>query len=175
MTDVPIPAEAMQDPWGVRMPGLGATHTVPPCNGRPSARRFCPAGDPSLWLPVDEGYRVVNVERQLAEPGSLLNLYRRLLAYRKTSRVLQSGDYQPVVGVPDECFIFLRRMAEAQGHPPVLVALNFSSEAVGLRLPEMGVGEVILSTQLDRTVKIDLAEFHLRGDEGLLIEVRDNL
>ena len=173
MTNAEIPPEAQQDPWGRRAPGLGRDGCRTPMQWDASRHAgFSPLETPATWLPVGEEARTVNVERQLAEPASLLNLYRQLLAYRKTSPGLQGGDYQPVEGVPDECFVFLRRLGGgAPGTPSLLVALNFSPQAMDLSLPELGAGEVVLSTGLDRSGEIDLAKIHLRGDEGLLIEL----
>jgi alpha-glucosidase len=51
------------------------------------------------------------------------------------------------------------------------VALNFSAHDQVVTLPEQGQGRVLLSTHVDREGLISLSEVHLRGNEGLLIEV----
>ena len=47
------------------------------------------AGAP--WLPPCDNYREVNVERQAADTGSLLNFYRGLIALRRESAALRRG------------------------------------------------------------------------------------
>ncbi|MEJ2351011.1 MAG: DUF3459 domain-containing protein [Anaerolineales bacterium] len=98
----------------------------------------------------------------------MLNLYRRLLAYRKSHPVLQRGDYQPVDPPPTNCFVYLRHI---EGLDRLLVALNFSSDDVHLNLPQYGSGNLVISTHLDRTESVDLSNLLLRGDEGVVIEL----
>jgi glycosidase len=169
MTNVPIPAGAMQDPWGVRMPGLGRDPYRTPMQWTPGSHAgFAPPGTSSLWLPLDEGYRSVNVERQLAESDSILNLHRRLLVLRKDLPALQVGDYQPLEGIPQDCYAYLRQVS---GSPALLVLLNFGHLELQVNLPALRRGEILLSTHLDRQGRVDLSNCSLRAGEGLLIEV----
>lgn len=49
------------------------------------------AGTP--WLSVNGNYPRINVKRQDDDPGSVLSYYRKLIAFRNGSRVLQEGDF----------------------------------------------------------------------------------
>jgi alpha-glucosidase len=169
MTNEDIPSEAQQDPWGRRIPGMGRDGCRTPMQWDASRHAgFSPPESPRTWLPVSEHYQSVNVERQLADTFSILNLYRQLLAIRRRSPVLQGGDYLPVGAVPEQCFAYLRKL---DGYPGMLILLNFSSEDLNLNLPDQGAGHAILSTYLDRSGEIDLSNMKLRGNEGLLIEM----
>jgi alpha-glucosidase len=171
MTDVPVPPERMQDPWGFRVPGLGRDPCRTPMQWNPGPNAgFSPPNTPELWLPLADDYREVNVERQLADPNSILNLYRRLLDYRRTSPALQSGSYQAIDGVPESCFVFLRQVEGKR----ILVALNFSNQNQRLALPSLGEGRLVTSTQLDRQEPVALAELVLRADEGVMVELPAN-
>jgi alpha-glucosidase len=171
MTDVPVPPERMQDPWGFRVPGLGRDPCRTPMQWNPGPNAgFSPPNTPELWLPLADDYREVNVERQLADPNSILNLYRRLLDYRRTTPALQWGSYQAIDGVPESCFVFLR---QAEGKR-ILVALNFSNQNHRLALPSLGEGRLVTSTQLDRQEPVALAELVLRADEGVMVELPAN-
>jgi alpha-glucosidase len=169
MADVPIPFEEQQDPFGLREPGFGRDPCRTPMqwSGAPNAG-FAAPGVPKLWLPLTSDYREVNVEHQLAEPASILNLYRRLLAYRQATPALQWGSYRAIDGIPEDCYVYLR---QADGRR-VLVALNFSGQERRLRLPDWGRGQVVISTYLDRAETANLAQFTLRGDEGVIIELQ---
>ena len=49
------------------------------------------AGTP--WLSVNGNYSRINVKQQEDDPGSVLSYYRKLIAFRNGSRVLQEGDF----------------------------------------------------------------------------------
>jgi glycosidase len=169
MTDVPIPPERKQDPWGKRVPGLGRDPARTPMQWTDGPQAgFSPDGSAELWLPLAENYRQVNVAAQLADPTSILNLYRQILAYRKSSPALCWGDYRPLDPVPSSCYAYTRSLPG--GGPSVLVALNFSSQEARLDLPNLEAGRLVLSTALDRSGNLPGGEVLLRPNEGVLIE-----
>jgi len=171
MNDVPIPPELEQDPFGLREPGFGRDSNRTPMQWSPAPNAgFSAPNVRELWLPLASDYEEFNVERQLAEPRSILDLYRRLLRYRKSSPALQWGGYQPVDGAPDACYVFLRH---AQGRGRILVVLNFSAEEQRVVLPALGEGTIAVSTHLDREGAVSLDELVLREDEGVIIELSD--
>ena len=65
------------------------------------------------------------------------------------------------------CFDYLRQ----HGRQRYVVALNFSAHEQVVSLPEQGQGRLLLSTHLDHEGPMALGEMHLRGNEGLLIEM----
>ena len=69
---------------------------------------------------------------QLADPDSMLNLTRRLLAVRKASRALRVGSYEAIDGLAGTVFAYRRRA----GGETVSVYLNFGDEPV--RVPAGG-------------------------------------
>jgi glycosidase len=169
MTDVPIPLDRQQDPWrieGSMEMGRDPARTPMQWNAAPNAG-FSPPTTPELWLPFAADFATVNVERQLAQPSSMLNLYRRLLAYRKATPALQRGSYRGLDDAPEGCFLFTR---EAEGQR-VLVALNFSSQERRLSLPALGGGSIVVSTELDRAGPVDLTNAVLRAEEGVIVEL----
>jgi glycosidase len=169
MKDVPVPAEDQQDPWGRQVPGLGRDPCRTPMQWDDSHLAGCsPLHADQMWLPLADDYEQNNVERQLEQPDSLLNLYRKLLRYRQSQPALQIGTYTPIDGVPENCFCYLRHQP---GQPKILVALNFSSQPGQLNLVNQGVGRLVLSTHQDRASQVDMSGLHLRGHEGVLIEL----
>ena len=168
MKEAVIPIEQQQDPWGIRVPGLSRDGCRTPMqwNNEHNAG-FSPAGGDPPWLPVNPNFRQVNVATALQQPGSLINLYRQLLRYRRNSPALQVGAYTPIDPVPGNCFAFKRALA---GTPALYVLLNFSAGDQTVNLPLSGSGEVGLSTYLDRGEAVDLSRIHLRKYEGLIVE-----
>lgn len=110
----------------------------------------------------------MNLARQLRDPRSILSLYRRLLAYRRRHPALQEGEYLPVSAGSPACYVYLRRFA---GERSVLIALNFSSQEQQLDLSRLGIGNLVISTHLDREQHLPLEQLHLRADEGVIIEL----
>jgi alpha-glucosidase len=83
------------------------------------------------WLPVNADYTRRNVARQISEPDSVLNFFKKMVTLRKSEPSLQRGDFK---GLPfQESFImaFERTLDEDR----LLVILNFSSRELSYDLP----------------------------------------
>jgi alpha-glucosidase len=167
MTDVEIPSEREQDPWGKQVPGLGLGRDPERTPMQWDAGPNAGFSTVEPWLPVAPNYQQINVEHQLVDPTSILSLYRRLLAYRKATPALQWGNYQAVDGVPEVCYVFVRQADDQH----VLVVLNFSDQEQRVALPQWGRGKIVLSTHLDRQETVNLSRLVLRGNEGVCCSV----
>lgn len=123
--------------------------------------------DPSLlWLPVSQQYQTINVEAQLGDPDSSLNLYRRLIALRMQSTALRRGDYRRHPAADERCLVYTRNAAGDRK----LVALNFTDEPCELVVPERGT--VALSTTAGRDgMRLD-GRLQLTADEGVVVDVQ---
>jgi alpha-glucosidase len=162
---VEIPPEAVQDPWEKNEPGLGLGRDPErtPMHWDSSPNGGFSTGRP--WLPLDPGFETCNVAHMRSDPGSILTLYRELIAIRKRHLALSVGRYKPV-GTEGHLFAYER---EHEGER-VLVALNLGPEPAALALPgDAGRGQVLLSTHLDRKDEAVGAELQLRGDEGVIV------
>jgi alpha-glucosidase len=126
MTDGAVPADRVRDPWERNVPGrgLGRDPARTPMQWDASAHAgFCAdAAEP--WLPLAPDADRVNVAFQRDDPGSLLSLYRRLLALRRRHPALHSGDYE-TLAAPDGVLAYLRAW---QGER-MAVVVNLASDA----------------------------------------------
>ncbi len=52
------------------------------------------SGEP--WLKINENYKKINVESAKKDESSVLNFYKRLIAYRNDCEVLKSGEFKEV-------------------------------------------------------------------------------
>lgn len=170
MTDVHVPADRQQDPWGIRVPGLSRDPNRTPMqwSDTPNAG-FSSPGTSRLWLPLADDYKTTNVERQLKDDTSLLNLYRQLLALRRVHPTLQMGDYQTMEAQPEDCFLYRRTL---KYHPTMFIALNFSVNEQRIKHKDQGYARIILSSHMDRRGKVDLSGLTLRPNEGVIIEIQ---
>jgi alpha-glucosidase len=129
MSDVPIPADRVQDPFEKNVPGLGLGRD--PCRTPMQWNSHDNAGFSAVhpWLPVSDDYSVVNVQSEDDDPRSILTLYRRLLSLRRAHRALSVGKYAPVATAG-------HLLAYVREEPPerFFIALNFGEDPYELSL-----------------------------------------
>ena len=130
------------------------------------------SGDP--WLPVASSYGEINVAREAADPGSLLSLYKRLIALRRASSALVRGDWS-LQARSSDCLLYERLARSADGRTErMLIVVNFSSRQVELNLPaNVRQGEWLLSTHPVAHVGPISDQIRLAPDEGRLARLAD--
>jgi alpha-glucosidase len=126
-----VPFERLRDPEAIA--------NWPETQGRDGARTPMPwtASAPYAgfsgaepWLPVDAAHLPLAVDRQEADPGSTLNLTRRLVALRKSHRALRVGAIRPVEA-PAPLLAFER----GEGAGRLLCVFNLGEAPVEWALP----------------------------------------
>src|SRR5215472_32561 len=168
MTDVPIPPDRVQDPFEKNVPGqgLGRDPERTPMPWEPGPGAGFTTGQP--WLPLGADADAKNVAGLREDPGSILSLYRRLLALRRTTAALVEGSW---AAVPAPEGVLAYRRSHEQG--AWLIALNLTAAPHDVASPaEASGGRVRLSTHLDRADEAVGKIIALRPDEGLVIECR---
>lgn len=122
---------------------------------------FCPAGS-TPWLPVNNGNKSTrNVATQLADPGSLLNLYKTLLELRRVLPALYAGSLTLLSELPKSILGYRRETGEQR----IAVFLNFGRAAMAF--PLQGQGKCLFATA--QNAKLENATVHLPGKSGMLI------
>jgi Glycosidases len=81
---------------------------------------------------VNMNYTQINVERELQNPHSVLNYYKKLIKLRKSCPVIVYGDYSEIETDSDRVFAYTRCLDSQR----LLVILNFSESETVLKLPE---------------------------------------
>ncbi len=108
------------------------------------------------WLPLNPDWPSRNVAAQDADAGSMLNLYRGLLALRKTRAELGLGAIA-MLDAPDGVLRYERSLDGRRS----TILLNLTPQAVAVDW----AGEVLLSTR-DGMPEAGV----LRPDEGLIVQ-----
>jgi alpha-glucosidase len=105
------------------------------------------SSNPHTWLPVPANYRTINVRTELADPDSILNWHRRLIALRRTNAALREG--RLVVLDPSNAGVLSYARVAADG-TAVVVSLNMSAvpRTVTLGLKTAGIRGSQLKTLL---------------------------
>ena len=165
MENVPIPPEAAQDPVEKNVPGQGYGRDPErtPMRWDSGANAGFTTGKP--WLPLGEDYGKVNVSAEREDPRSVLSLYRGLISLRQSEPALMVGSYQAVPAQGD----VLAYVREAAGSR-FFVALNLGHETQRVELPE--AGRIAVSTGMGREGEAVSGPLELRGDEGVVVELR---
>jgi alpha-glucosidase len=172
MHDVPIPPEVVQDPFEKNVPGIGLgrdpERTPMQWTAGPNAGFARPGARP--WLPLAADYEKVNVAAQRNDAKSMLSLYGKLIALRRSEAALSVGDFA-LVDAPDPLIAYTRTDPDTGRRFGVV--LNLSAEAQSFTPPagadEFARGRVVLSTHLDRTGEPASMSIRLRPDEGVVI------
>lgn len=81
------------------------------------------------WLKVNAGYRKVNVVVEEKNPDSVLNYFRKMIAFRKANPELIFGTWKPVDRKNSKVFAYIRDGGERK----FLVILNFSCREASCR------------------------------------------
>jgi alpha-glucosidase len=75
------------------------------------------------WLPVPPSYQTHNVESETKDPGSVLSLYKQVLALRHTNEALLEGNYMALNEDDPNIMSYVR----SYKNKSVIVALNMSA------------------------------------------------
>ncbi len=130
LTEADLDFEDLQDPWGIEF--------YPAHKGRDGCRTPIPwaadaknagFGEGRPWLPVPDEHRLLAVDRQNADPDSVLNAYRRFLAWRRDQPALIVGDLS-LLDTEPPVLAFVRRHADQR----ILCAFNMTNAPASLRL-----------------------------------------
>jgi glycosidase len=163
MRNAAIPPERMQDPIGKTLhPNLARDGERSPMQWSEGPGAGFTTGEP--WLPLAADAERRNVLGQRAEAGSLLHLYRDLIALRRATPALSRGTYR-TIEAPDGVFAYERRA----GASAARVALNFTAEPRAL---DLGGGAVraSLSTRPERR-RLGSGRLSLGPSEGVVVVV----
>ena len=126
-TATPTRVEDVRDPLGIRGwprdKGRDGERTPMQWDGSNAQAGF--STTPHTWLPVTADYRSVNVQSEAADPESLLNWYRRLIALRRNNRALREGRMVMLDTANTSVLSYARVSTDGE---TVIVSLNMSPQ-----------------------------------------------
>jgi alpha-glucosidase len=164
MHQVAIAPDQVRDPVEKNVPGIGVGRDGCRTPMQWDATRNAGFSIARPWLPLAPDFERENVANLAADAGSILSLYKALIALRKRLPELVYGNYVPIAAQGD--LLLYRRQGEEGA---VTIALNLGADPVSLASDVLGGGEILLSTQLDRAGEKVGDTLDLRGNEGVII------
>lgn len=78
------------------------------------------------WLQVNENYKSINVQAQETDDHSILNFYRKMIAFRKANPIMVYGDYECLN--PEDLNLFIyKRWSETESYIVLLNMCDFNT------------------------------------------------
>ncbi|MDD2767666.1 MAG: alpha-amylase family glycosyl hydrolase [Methylococcus sp.] len=172
MENVTVPRERMRDPQALRQPEAAgvfnrdSARTPLPWDGLANAGFTREGVEP--WLPLGGDGPIRNVARQSEDSQSMLAFFRTVTSLRQRHPALNRGDYESVETAADGIFAYTR----AAGGQRILIVLNFACCEHLLDLSELADGaEILLSTGMQRTGRVELRRLRVLANEGLVLHL----
>ena len=98
------------------------------------------------WIKVNPNYKKINAELEMADPDSVFNYYKKLIALRKNHEIIVYGSFKGLLEDSEAIYAYERQLEGKR----LLVACNFSSELVACDLfKEASKGEELISNYKD--------------------------
>jgi len=173
-TQVPTRREDVRDPIGItgwpKEKGRDGERT--PMQWDPDAQAGF-STNPHTWLPVEPAYTTVNVATESADPNSLLNWYRTLIAIRRDNPTMHDGGIVMLDNANPSVFSYVRT-----GAHPLVVSLNMTSQpqTVHLDLSAAGIKnrpvKTLLADAASLTSLTTVSDFTLPPYASLIAEVQ---
>jgi len=131
LTEADLAFEDLVDPYGIRFwpefKGRDGCRTPMVWEAEAANAGFSPA---KPWLPVPQAHLAKAVDQQVGKPDSQYELYKAMIAWRKTSRALTKGTVRFLESDGD-ILAFLREA----GDDKVLCVFNFGRTGAGFPVP----------------------------------------
>ena len=125
-TTEPTSKDQVKDPIGItgwpKEKGRDGERTPMQWNSSASAGF---SSNPHTWLPVATDYKTVNVEKELKNPDSMLNWYKKLIALRRSNPAIHAGTMAMLDSGNPQVLSWSRTSAGAK---VVIVACNFAGD-----------------------------------------------
>ena len=113
------------------------------------------------WLSVNPNYRQINAAEEVADPQSIYNYTKAMIALRHATPALVYGSYEDLDPANPSVFAYTRSL----GVDRYLVALNFSGKPVEYKLPGGMVPRQLLMDNIG-SKEVDATTLHLKPWEA---------
>lgn len=168
MSNVPVKKDQQKDLWGRQVPGLDLGRDGQRTPMQWTAGKYAGFSQIKPWLPIARNYKQFNVKIELKEHKSMLNMYKKIIWFRKNSPALQNGIYYPLNTGNKNIFAYIREAPEQK----ILIIINFSGQKQKISLP-FAKSKLVCSSFLSRKPGqiLNLNNIYLKSYQGLIFEL----
>ena len=158
LTQVDVTFEDLQDPeaianWPLTLSRDGARTPMPWVADAP----WCGFSGAKPWLPLGGDHAGLAIDRQEADPGSLLHLTREFIALRKAHPALLTGDWRTIEAGP--ALLAFERASDGE---TLLCVFNLGEEAIAWRPADPDAWVMIAAVN-------GAADWHLPAFGGMIV------
>lgn len=138
-----------------------------PMHARDPSAGFSMASVEDFALPIHPNYNIFNVESQMRDPNSTLNLYIEAIRLKRENPILRYGDYQPIELDQQQVFAFARTSENGN----LLNFTNFSDQEIKIDMGHLAtVGEVKLSSANTADKRFYITDLNLGPNESVIVQ-----
>ena len=84
------------------------------------------------WFYINPNYKEVNAEKELSDPNSLLNFYKKLIRFRKENEIVLKGDYKEYYANSKDLYVYERTYKNQR----MLVICSFTEKGAAFEAPQ---------------------------------------
>lgn len=84
------------------------------------------------WFYINPNYKEVNAEKEMSDPNSLLNFYKKLIRFRKENEIVLKGDYKEYYENSKHLYVYERTYKNQR----MLVICSFTEKGVAFEAPQ---------------------------------------
>lgn len=118
------------------------------------------------WMKINQNTKTINVESEMADPDSVLNFYKKMIAFRKSEPTFIEGNYDWFLQSDPDVYAYLRTDDKKQ----FLVIVNFSKQKKTVTLPKELMNDK-WQVKLTNTTEKNLTEqFEMEPYDGFVYE-----
>jgi len=99
------------------------------------------------WLAVNDNYLQINAEREVADPGSVFNYYRKLIALRHEHDIIVYGEFEPLLESDPSVYAYRRTLDGST----LTVMCNWTDRTAPCALSDDSLGEELISNYPSHT------------------------
>ena len=114
------------------------------------------------WLAVNPNYKQINAAQESADPNSILNYTRRMIAFRAANLAFVYGDFQDLDPLNPHVFAYTRTLGPDQ----FLIVENFSSTPITYTLPTSLKAATLKLADYPNTTESHTPTLHLKPWES---------
>ena len=84
------------------------------------------------WFYVNPNYKEINAKKEMEDPNSILNFYKKLLRFRKENRIVIYGDYKEYYKNSNDFYVYERTLNKQR----MLVICSFTEKELKFVAPK---------------------------------------